>query len=110
MEIRRVVVSTKEALQKEVAKKTDEILVEGDFNEKLAEMKKGQLSDTERMGVDLGGAGSLSLLEYGLNVLMDLFDATDKEEKKMKRHIKELYSIHKHTNDSFLLRLKQLDY
>lgn len=110
MEIRRVVVSTKEELQKELNAKTDEIVVQGDFSERIAEMKKGQLSDTERMGVDLGGVGSLSLLEYGLNILMDLFDSTDKEENKMKIQIRELYSIRKHANDSFLLRLKQLDY
>lgn len=110
MMVNRVIVSTKVELQKELAMKTDEIVVQGDFSRAIAEIKKGQLSEVEQMGVSLGGAGTLSLLEYGITSLLSLFDASPKEDKKIQRQIQELYQIQKLTDDSCLLRLKQLDY
>lgn len=110
MTIERVSVSTKAELAVELEKQTDEIIVEGDFSQNIAEIKKGQLKDTEMMGFAIGSGGAGILVEYGINKLMDVFDPTEKEDKKIRKQIERLYTIKRLTQESFLLHLKQLDY
>lgn len=110
MNIKQVSVQTKEELASELNKKTDEIIVKGDFSKIIAEIKKGQLNDTERYGFAVGSGGVGILLEYGLNKLMDVFDPMSKEDKSIRRRIEQLYTIKRVDAESFLLRLKQLDY
>lgn len=110
MTIERVSVSTKAELAVELAKQTDEIIVVGDFSQNIAEIKKGQLNDTEMMGFSIGSGGVGTLVEYGANKLLDVFDPATKEDKKIRKQIERLYTIKRLTTDSFLLHLKQLDY
>ncbi|MGX7245396.1 hypothetical protein ACWOC1_11200 [Enterococcus quebecensis] len=110
MAIEQVTVRTKAELAVELDKKTDEIIVEGDFSQSIAEIKKGQLNDTDTMGFTVGSGGAGVLIEYGINKLMDVFDPTSKEDKKLHKQIERLYTIKRLSKESFLLHLKQLDY
>lgn len=110
MVIKQVTVQTKAELAGALDKKTDEIIVEGDFSQIIAEIKKGQLNDTETMGVTIGSGGVGILVEYGFGKLMELFDPASKADKKIHKQIERLYKIQRLTPESFLLRLKQLDY
>ncbi|EOH95815.1 hypothetical protein UAY_03241 [Enterococcus moraviensis ATCC BAA-383] len=110
MTIEQVTVTTKVELEAELDKKTDEIIVEGDFSQNIAEIKKGQLEDTDMLGFAVGSLGAGILFEYGINKLLDVFDPATKEDKKIRKQIERLYRIKRLTKDSFLLRLKQLDY
>lgn len=110
MAIEQVIVRTKTELATEVDKKTDEIIVEGDFSQNIAEIKKAQLSDTDTLGFAVGSGGTGILIEYGINKLMGVFDPMTKEDKKVRKQIERLYTIKRLTKESFLLHLKQLDY
>ncbi|WP_207694420.1 hypothetical protein DOK67_0001017 [Enterococcus sp. DIV0212c] len=110
MKLRQVTVRTKAELAAELDKQTDEIIIEGDFSQIIAEIKKGQLNDTETMGFAVGSGGIGILAEYGASKLMDIFDPTTKEDKKIRKQIERLYTIKRLTSESFLLHLKQLDY
>ncbi|MEI5994062.1 hypothetical protein [Candidatus Enterococcus mansonii] len=110
MKLEQVTVRTKVELAVELDKKTDEIIVEGDFSQLIAEIKKGQLSDTDMAGFTIGSGGIGILVDYGVDRLMGLFDPASKEDKKIHKQIERLYTIKRLTPDSFLLHLKQLDY
>ncbi|WP_430602780.1 hypothetical protein IGJ02_000084 [Enterococcus sp. DIV0724b] len=110
MGFEQVTVRTKDELVTALNKKTDEIIVEGDFSQTIAEIKKGQLSDTDTLGFAVGSGGIGILVEYGVGKLLDVFDPTTKEDKKIHKQIERLYTIKSLTKDSFLLHLKQLDY
>ncbi|MGX7263674.1 hypothetical protein [Enterococcus crotali] len=110
MSLEQVTVQTKAELAAALDKKVDEIIVEGDFSQIIAEIKKGQLNDTEMMGFTVGSGGVGILVEYGVSKLLDIFDSTSKEDKKIHRQIERLYKIQRLTSESFLLHLKQLDY
>lgn len=110
MDVKQVSVEKKAELIAELDKKTDEIVVKGDFSQIIAEIKKRQLSDTEMYGFAIGSGGRGILMEYAINKLVDMLDHTEKEDKKIRRQIEQLYKIKRLEERSFLLRLKQLDY
>ncbi|MBO0467221.1 hypothetical protein JZO73_06695 [Enterococcus plantarum] len=110
MAIEQITVRTKAELAVELDKKTDEIIVEGDFSQNIAEIKKGQLNEVDQLGFALGSDGIGILVEYGISTLLDVFDPTAKEDKKIRKQIERLYTTKRLTRESFLLRLKQLDY
>ncbi|WP_430597867.1 hypothetical protein [Enterococcus sp. AZ177] len=110
MAIEQITVRTKAELAVELDKKTDEIIVEGDFSQNIAEIKKGQFNEVDQLGFALGSDGIGILVEYGISTLLDVFDPTAKEDKKIRKQIERLYTIKRLTQESFLLRLKQLDY
>ncbi|WP_086314862.1 hypothetical protein A5821_002459 [Enterococcus sp. 7F3_DIV0205] len=110
MDFERVTVRTKAELAAELEKKTDEIIVEGDFSQNIAEIKRGQLDDTDTLGFAVGSGGIGILVEYGIGTLLDVFDPAIKEDKKIRKQIERLYTIKRLTKESFLLHLKQLDY
>ncbi|MBL1225350.1 hypothetical protein [Enterococcus sp. BWR-S5] len=103
-------VETKEELLYQLKKKADEIFITGELAAEIYELQKGQLSDTERMGVELGSGGMQMLIEYVFIRLFEMNEQLGKEEKKMRRTITQLYYIKKISTDTVLLRLKQLDY
>lgn len=103
-------IETKEELLNRLKKKTDEILITGPLAAEIYELHKGQLSDTERMGADLGSGGMQMIIEYLFIRLFEMNEHLSKEEKKMRRTITQLYYIKKISTETVLLRLKQLDY
>ncbi|MBL1229396.1 hypothetical protein IW492_09150 [Enterococcus sp. BWB1-3] len=103
-------VATKDDLLDALKRKTDEILVIGELAAEINELKKNQLTDTEIMGVELGGGGMLTILEYLISLLIDAGEKIDKNEKAIRKKIIRLYYIKRVGPASVLLRLKQLDY
>jgi hypothetical protein len=103
-------IETKEDLLHRLKKKTDEILITGPLAAEIYELHKGQLSDTERMGADLGSGGMQMVIEYLFIRLFEMNEQLSKEEKKIRRTITQLYYIKKISAETVLLRLKQLDY
>ncbi|MCB5951318.1 hypothetical protein LI951_04495 [Enterococcus sp. BWT-B8] len=103
-------VATKDDLLDALKRKTDEILVIGELAAEINELKKNQLTDTEIMGVELGGGGMLTILEYLISLLIDAGEKINKNEKAIRKKIIRLYYIKRVGPASVLLRLKQLDY
>lgn len=103
-------VETKEALLHCLKKKKDEILIIGPLAAEIHELQKEQLTDTERMGADLGSGGMQMIIEYLFIRLFELKEPLSKEEKSMRRTITQLYYIKKISAETVQLRLKQLDY
>lgn len=102
--------ATKEELLDSLKKKEDEILITGPLASEIYALHEGQLSDTERMGADLGSGGMQMLIEYLFIRLFEMNEQLSKEEKKIRRTITQLYYIKKLSTETVLLRLKQLDY
>ena len=71
MVIEKIKVKTKVELIEALDRKTDEIVVEGDLVQTVAEIKKGQLNDTESMGFIIGSSGIGMLVEYGISRAWD---------------------------------------
>lgn len=103
-------VTTLGELSAAVKKQVSEIYVTGELVAALSELKKAQLTETERMGSDLGGRGVLTIAEFGLNKLFGSFKGVTKEETRMNERISTLYQIQLQGPEKAYLRLKQLDY
>ncbi len=67
------------------------------------------LSENERLGVNLGGAGGVTLLVYALDVVRNLFSNADTLDKEIDKKLN-LYKVKTITDVDLLLSLKQLDY
>ena len=67
------------------------------------------LPEHESLGVALGSAGVLSILNYAIETVRISFSKADKTDKKIDRKLN-LYKIKKITDGGLLLSLKQLDY
>lgn len=89
--------------------KSEYILIKGDYFKEVRKIMDTHLSENERLGVELGGAGIITLLIYALDRVGDLFSKADKMDKKIDRKLN-VYKIKKITEDGLLLSLKQLDY
>lgn len=89
--------------------KSEYILIKGDYFKEVRKIMDTHLSENERLGVELGGAGVITLLIYALDRVRDLFSNSDKMNKKIDRKLN-LYKVKKITDDGLLLGLKQLDY
>ncbi|WP_042351320.1 helix-turn-helix domain-containing protein [Bacillus massiliigorillae] len=89
--------------------KYDQILIRGAYYKEVRKIMDSHLSENERLGVELGGAGAITLLIYAIDVVRDLFSNADKLDKEIDKKLN-LYKVEKISDDSILLRLKQLDY
>lgn len=70
---------------------------------------KGQLSETESMGFELGSAGWATVLAYAINSARDLFSNSDKVSRDIERKIVS-YKLESASEENVTIRLKQLDY
>jgi len=89
--------------------KSDYILIKGDYFKEVKKIVDTHLSDNERLGVELGGGGLMTVLVYALDAVRDLFSHEDKTNKKINQKLK-LYRVKKITDEDLLLSLRQLDY
>ena len=67
------------------------------------------LSENERLGVELGGNGAISILVYAIDSVKSLFSNSDKVQKEVDKKLN-LYKINKITDEGLLLSLRQIDY
>lgn len=89
--------------------KEEEFVIKGDYCKDIREYAKSQLSETELLGIELGGAGIPSLFGYLIEAVMDLFSHESKEKLKIEKKLR-LYKIESIDKTAIKLRLRQLDY
>ena len=89
--------------------KYDYILIKGAYFKEVKQIMDKQLTENERLGVELGGDGAISILIYAIEAVKDLFSNSDKKEKEIDKKLN-LYKIKKVTDEGLLLVLKQLDF
>ncbi|MFJ5714460.1 hypothetical protein [Neobacillus sp. NPDC093127] len=85
------------------------IVIKGDYKNKIEELAKSQLSETETLGLELGSAGAVTILAEGFYQLANLFSKKDEEQKKIESQFRK-YKIKKINENELLLSLRQLDY
>lgn len=89
--------------------KYDRIIIKGAYCSEIYKLMKGQLSETESMGFELGSAGTATVLAYAINVARDLFSNSDKVSRDIERKIVS-YKLESASEENVTIRLKQLDY
>jgi hypothetical protein len=89
--------------------KESHIIIKGDYKNELEELAKSQLSDTERLGLELGSAGMVTVLAEAFYQLGNLFSKKPDEQKKIESQIRK-YKIKEITENELHLYLRQLDY
>ncbi len=85
------------------------ILIKGDYKKEIDQVAKGVLNDTERMGVELGSSGGLTILAEVFFQIGKLFSNKDADQKKIESQIRQ-YKFKRINDDELLLYLRQLDY
>lgn len=100
-----------EELQLAVNSKTPKFLVVGPFLETIRDYKKSQLSEEERLGFELGGAGVGGVLEGMINYLWIILDKEpDKKSLRLKDKVIKLYDMRLLNKQTAELSLKSLRY
>ena len=89
--------------------KYDRIIIKGAYCKEIYKLMKGQLSETESMGFELGSGGVATVLAYAINATRDLFSNSDKVTKEIERKIIS-YKLESASEDNVTIKLKQLDY
>ena len=89
--------------------KSDYILIKGDYFKEVKRILDTHISEEERLAVQVGGGGPITIAIYAIDVVRDLLTKGDKKQKKLERKLN-LYKVKKITDDSLLLVLRQLDY
>lgn len=89
--------------------KEEYILIKGEYKKEMDELAKSQLSDTEKLGLELGSAGLVTVLAEVILHLVDLFSSKDDDKKKIENQVRK-YKFKKLNENEILLYLRQLDY
>lgn len=89
--------------------KYDRIIIKGIYCKEIYKLMKGQLSETESMGFELGSGGVATVLAYAINSARDLFSNSDKVSRDIERKIIS-YKLESASEEMVAIRLKQLDY
>ena len=89
--------------------KSDYILIKGDYFKEVKKIMDTHLSECERLSMEVGGGGLMTVLIYAIDKVRDLFGNEDKTDKTINQKLK-LYKVKKITNQDLLLSLRQLDY
>lgn len=102
---------TKDELLAGLGGKWDYIMIKGDLVEQINNMMRGQLSETELMGFELGSAGTITVIASAIDAIRELFSDEKKEkiDKDIEKKLK-IYKVKQKSNNFILLSLKQLDY
>lgn len=85
------------------------ILIKGEYNEKVKQLVKTRLSDTEMIGLELGSGGSVSLFSELIYIILNLFSEQSKIDKQLESKIRQ-YNFKLDPDKNILLYLRQLDY
>lgn len=101
-------VSTEVELLEKMNNREFYILVTGDLNGKVKELIRTSLPDEELMGIELGSAGTVSLLSELIYKVITLVKGKSKMDRKLESKIRQ-YNF-KMKNGQILLYLRQLDY
>lgn len=102
---------TKDELLTGLSEKWDYIIIKGDLIQQINEIMKGQLSETEMMGFELGSGGTATVVASIIDAIREIFSNEKKEkiDKDIEKKLK-IYKVKQKSSNSILLGLKQLDY
>lgn len=102
---------SKDELLTGLSEKWDYIIIKGDLVQQIYTIMKGQLSETETMGFELGSAGTATIMASLINAVIEHFSGEKKEkiDKDIEKKLK-IYKVKQANNNSILLSLKQLNY
>ncbi|WP_300381680.1 helix-turn-helix domain-containing protein [Clostridium sp.] len=89
--------------------KYDIIIIRGVYCKEIYKLMKGNLSETESMGFELGSHGVATIFAYAITATRELFTNSDKIENDINRKLI-LYKLEEVSEDKVTLKLKQLDY
>lgn len=89
--------------------KEEQIIIKDEFCKTVRNFAKNQLSETETLGLELGGAGVLTILSTAILALLDKFSDGTNEEKEIEKNMRR-YKINENSKDRIVLSLLQLDY
>ena len=103
--------STKDELLAGLSEKWDYVMIKGDLVQQINTMMRGQLSETEMMGFELGSAGTVTVIASVIDAIRELFsdEKREKIDKDIEKKLK-IYKVKQKSNNFILLSLKQLDY
>lgn len=85
------------------------IVIKGEYKKEIDQFAEAQLSETETLRLELGSAGTVTILAEAIFQLANLFSNKDAEQKKIESQIRK-YKIKKINENELLLYLRQLDY
>lgn len=98
-------------LKEAVDSQSPRFLVVGPFLETVKAYKKSQLSEADRLGFDLGSAGSGGLFEFLINQLWIILDKNpDKASLRLQDKVVKLYDIKLINKQTAELSLRSLNY
>lgn len=106
----RFVVRNWDELKIAVDAMKERFLVEGEFTEVMKDVKSGQLSDTARLGTELGTGGGVGIIEALYYFVHRQLSGGNKEEEKLKDRLTSLYHIILLDEHTVELKLKSLSY
>ena len=87
----------------------DYIVIKGAYGKEIYNIMKGQLSETETLGFELGSGGGITILTSAIEAVRDLFSNCDKANREIEKKLR-LYKLSSMSDDVVFLTLKQLDY
>ena len=89
--------------------KETHIVIKGEYKKEIEKFAEAQLSETENLGLELGSAGTVTILAEAVFQLANLFSSKDADQKKIENQIRK-YKIKRINEHELLLYLRQLDY
>ena len=88
--------------------KYDLITIRGDYYNEIYKLMKGHLTEKEKLGLELGGAGTITILAYVIESIVDLFTKFSKKDVEIDKKLRR-YKIKELNNDSLTLEFKLND-
>ncbi|WP_419959861.1 hypothetical protein [Psychrobacillus sp. BM2] len=89
--------------------KETHIVIKGEYKKEIDKFTNAQLSDTETLGLELGSAGTITILAEVILQIANLFSSKEADQKKIESQIRK-YKIKRINENELLLYLRQLDY
>ena len=89
--------------------KENYIVIKGEYKKEIDKFAESQLSETETLGLELGSAGTVTILAEAIFQIANLLSGKDAEQKKIESQIRK-YKIKRINRDELLLVLRQVDY
>lgn len=110
MGVGSITVTTPNDLVKALRKQVDEITVSEAMQPQMQALANQQLTDTDRLGFEVGGRGVLTVLAHGFDHVQTKLQKGDPLQAQIDERVLGLYTVAMQPNGEALLRLKQLDY
>ena len=98
-------VSNSDDLLLSLKEKYDFINITGDYFKEINILMKSQLTDNERLGFELGSSGTLTILAYLIESIVDIFKRTNKKDIEIEKRLR-YYKIKEITESNLLLEMK----